>query len=130
MRGNLRPQPWMLRLVVAVLPLVAGCHGTARRTITGSTVTSSGEPAFSSNVVEPGSGVTIVEPAAPALVTPPQPMSWIDRHPLLRKPRHYYESTNSNKFVKTAAATVVGVPAGIVGELKQIVVGKPSTATY
>ncbi len=48
--------------------------------------------------------------------------------PLLRKPQQYYDNTKSNKVVKTAAAAVVGVPAGIVGELKQIVVGAP-TAT-
>jgi hypothetical protein len=49
--------------------------------------------------------------------------TWVDRHPLFSKPRQYYESTGNNKVAKTAAAAVLGVPAGIYGELKQIVVG-------
>ena len=53
-------------------------------------------------------------------------MTFVDRHPLLSKPRDYYESSGDNKFVKSMAAGVIGVPAGIVGELKQIVVGKPA----
>jgi hypothetical protein len=52
--------------------------------------------------------------------------SWVDRHPLLYKPRDYYETSGDNKIVKTAAATVIGIPAGVVGELRQIVTGAPS----
>lgn len=52
--------------------------------------------------------------------------NWTDRHPLFTKPRDYYASSGNNKVVKTAAATVIGVPAGIYGEIKQIVVGAPS----
>ena len=37
-----------------------------------------------------------------------------------------YASTNSNKAVKTVAAAIVGVPVGVFGEIRQIVVGKPS----
>jgi hypothetical protein len=64
----------------------------------------------------------IVDRAKP---TPSKSVTFVDRHPLFYKPRDYYESTNSNKAAKTAAAAVIGVPAGIYGELKQIVVGAP-----
>jgi len=53
-------------------------------------------------------------------------VTFVDRHPLLSKPRDYYESSGNNKVVKTLAAGVVGVPAGLFGELKQIVVGRPA----
>ncbi|MDX2036818.1 MAG: hypothetical protein SFX72_09210 [Isosphaeraceae bacterium] len=51
----------------------------------------------------------------------------VDRHPLFSKPREYYENSGDNKIVKTAAATVIGIPAGVVGEIRQIFVGQPST---
>ena len=133
MSGQSRTLAGILALVVAVLTAETGCHGTSRRTIGGSTATSSGEPAFSSNVVGSSPGVTIVEPGAPvepALVTPSSTVGWVDRHPLLRKPQQYFDNTNSNKLVKTAAATFVGVPAGFIGEIKQIVVGKPTAVAY
>jgi hypothetical protein len=57
-------------------------------------------------------------------------LTFVERHPLLYKPRDYYENSGENKVVKTAAAVVVGVPVGIVTELKQIVVGSPPTPTY
>src|SRR4051794_39586514 len=59
---------------------------------------------------------------------PERAVTFVDRHPLFGKPREYYENSGSNKVVKTAAAAVVGVPVGIFGELKQIVVGAPSDA--
>jgi hypothetical protein len=68
------------------------------------------------------SDVAIVDRAKPV----PATTSFVDRHPLFYRPRDYYESTNSNKVAKTAAAAVIGVPAGIYGELKQIVVGNPT----
>jgi hypothetical protein len=57
---------------------------------------------------------------------PDRPASIADRHPLFFKPRDYYETTNGGKLSKTAAAAIIGVPAGIVGELRQIVAGRPS----
>ena len=54
-----------------------------------------------------------------------QPSTVVDRHPLLSRPRDWYESTNGNKFKRTAVAAVVGVPSGIGGEIRQIVVGRP-----
>ena len=65
--------------------------------------------------------VAIVDRAKPAAT-----VSAVDRHPLLSKPKQYYDDTNSNKVAKTAAAAFIGVPAGIYGELKQIVVGVPA----
>jgi hypothetical protein len=64
------------------------------------------------------------------LVAPGTQVSWVDRHPLFSRPREYYETTPSNKVVKAAAATVIGVPAGIFGELRQIVVGTPAEPRY
>jgi hypothetical protein len=69
--------------------------------------------------------VAIVDRAKPV----PRTASAVDRHPLLSKPRQYYDDTNSNKVAKTAAAAFIGVPAGIFGELKQIVVGVPQGAS-
>ncbi len=60
--------------------------------------------------------------------TPERTVTYVDRHPLFSKPRQYWESSGDNKIVKTAAATFVGVPAGIYGELKQIVVGTTPTS--
>jgi hypothetical protein len=80
---------------------------------------------------EPG----LVSPAAPGSTvveaTPARAVTFVDRHPLFYKPREYYDTTTgSNKVVKAAAATVIGVPAGIFGELKQIVVGAPAEVHY
>ncbi len=48
-----------------------------------------------------------------------------DRHPLLSRPKEYYDTTNGNKLTRTAAATVIGIPSGIGAEIKQIFVGQP-----
>src|SRR4051812_3537296 len=79
----------------------------------------------------PGRRVVVAEPGAAlpgeedtVAVGPPSQakgVAFVDRHPLLSKPRDYYESSGNNKFVKSMAAGVIGVPAGVVGELKQIV---------
>ena len=84
----------------------------------------------------PGRRVVAAEPGAAlpgeedtVVVGPPSQakgVAFVDRHPLLSKPRDYYESSGNNKFVKSMAAGVIGVPAGVVGELKQIVVGRPA----
>lgn len=54
-------------------------------------------------------------------------ITYVDRHPLFSKPREYWENSSDNRIVKAAAATFVGVPAGIYGEVKQIVTGVPPT---
>ncbi|GAC1327240.1 MAG: hypothetical protein NVSMB14_18130 [Isosphaeraceae bacterium] len=54
-------------------------------------------------------------------------MSFVDRHPLFYKPREYYDTSGTNTLRRTAAATFLGIPAGIYGELRQIVRGRPAT---
>ena len=39
-------------------------------------------------------------------------------------------TSGDNKVVKAAAATFVGVPAGLYGEVKQIIVGRPADERY
>jgi len=101
---------------IAVLALSAGCQGMGSRRV------ATAEPGLSGGM-EPGTSVA----SSPSRSTS---VTWVDRHPLFSKPRDMYESTNSNKVVKTAAAAVVGVPVGFVGEIKQIVVGRPSDEKY
>jgi hypothetical protein len=62
--------------------------------------------------------------------TPAQTITWVDRHPLFSKPRDYWETSGENKVVKAAAATFVGVPVGLYGEVKQIIIGAPASARY
>ena len=116
MRGDHRKA-----LALAVLLFIGtGCQNAARRKVV------INEPPLHNSG---GTGVVIGDAAVPSrvVVAPSQPASLIDRHPLLSRPRDYYESTDKNKFVKTARAAVIGVPSGIVGELRQIVVGAPTT---
>ena len=96
------------------LGALAGCQSAApRRTV-------SAEP----GLTDPGA--TVVEAAPPAGTQ----LTWVDRPPLFSKPREYYEKGGSNRIVKTAAATVIGIPAGIFGEFRQIVVGTPSSPRF
>jgi hypothetical protein len=60
----------------------------------------------------------------------PRAVAFSDRHPLLYKPREYWETSGNNTIVKAAAATFVGVPAGILGEMRQIIVGAPPQPRY
>jgi hypothetical protein len=96
---------------------VTGCHaGQSKRSI------ASSEPMLSPTA----------EGGTPIIVegTPARTVTYVDRHPLLSKPREYYEGSTSNNVIgKSARAVVVGVPVGIYGELKQIVVGTPAVAT-
>ena len=107
-----------LSLSLALAVGVAGCKSAAQRR-----VATAPEPGLS-GPVEPGTAV------AEAPLRPAPAVSFVDRHPLLSKPRDYYDSSGNNKVVKTAAATVIGIPAGIFGELKQIVVGASNPAKY
>jgi len=63
-------------------------------------------------------------------LAPEKTVTWVDRHPLFSKPRDYWETSGDNKVVKAAAATFVGVPAGLYGEVKQIIVGTPTEPRY
>ena len=105
-----------MRVLLLASVMMAGCHSSpTRRSL------ASAEPALSPPVE---GGTTVVEG------TPPKTLTFVDRHPLFSKPREYYDSTGKNPIVKSAAAVVVGVPAGIYGELKQIVVGTPAASPY
>ncbi len=109
MRG---PQ-WIVAALLAALA-ASGCGGPSKRTLAAT------EPGLSA--ASGGPDVAVIDRPAPA-----RSVAFADRHPLFTKPRQYYEnSTSKNKAVKTATAAVVGIPAGIFGELKQIVVGAPA----
>ncbi len=107
MRGRLSPL-----LIGLVMVAASGCAG--------------GGPRRKVAVAEPGVALPGDADDRVADSPPPRGVTFVDRHPLLSKPRDYYENSGDNKFVKTMAAGVVGVPAGLFGELKQIVVGKPA----
>lgn len=104
---------WSMLLILAAVGLT-GCQGGPSKKIL-----ASAEPALSPPVE---GGTTVVE-------APSKTVTFVERHPLLSKPRDYYESSGTNAVVKTAAAVVVGVPVGVVSEIRQIVVGAPPTAT-
>lgn len=84
------------------------------------------------STIEPGLS-TPIDSSAPMIegsLAPGRPVSWVDRHPLFSKPREYYEKTDSNGIVKTAAAAIVGIPAGVVGEIRQFVTRTPAIPAY
>jgi hypothetical protein len=103
-----------LFLILAAVALTGCQTGPSKQTL------AAAEPALSPPVE---GGTTVVQAPAPRTVT------FVERHPLFYKPRDYYESSGSNAVVKTAAAVVIGVPAGIVGEVRQIVVGTSPSST-
>src|SRR4051794_27846304 len=113
----MRGLQWMIVALAATLA-APGCSTPSKRTL------ASTEPGLSTS---PGdSGVVVADRGKPVAGE-----TFVDRHPLLSKPREYYESSGNNKVTKTAAAAVLGVPAGIYGEIKQIVVGTtPAPAAY
>jgi hypothetical protein len=109
----------MTQLVV-ILGICAGCQSAGHpRTVV------SPEPTLSGTVDGDTKVVDSTQPAAPVRTT-----GVVDRHPLFSKPRDYWESSGDNKVVKAAAATFVGVPAGIYGEVKQMIVGAPPEVKY
>ena len=95
--------------LAAVLLGAAGCHGAGGRRR---------EPALA--------GLDAEDKAYLDAPTTRQ-VTVVDRHPLLSKPREYWDSSGDNRVVKAAAATFIGVPAGVVGEVRQIFVGAPPT---
>ncbi len=108
----MRGSRWLLIGVLATIgSMAAGCSSSGPRR---SVVTA--EP--------PLAGTTDADAAAPKTV------GWVDRHPLLSKPRDYWEKSGDNKIVKAAAATFVGVPSGMYNEVKQILVGVPQEPRY
>ena len=106
----MRGHRWLAVVVVMVVLATAGCQGTgSRRTA------SAPEPALSGAL---DSGGTLAE------TRPAKTVTVVDRHPLFSKPRDYWDTSGDNKIVKAAAATFVGVPVGMYGEVKQIIVGR------
>jgi hypothetical protein len=102
---------WLGALALSALVLtVSGCQGTGSRRAP--------EPALSGALDQNQSG-PIVDSA------PSKTVTYVDRHPVLSKPREYWDNSGDNKVVKAAAATFIGVPVGLYGEVKQIVVGTP-----
>jgi hypothetical protein len=109
-----------IALLVAGFIMASGCHSPAsRRTVV------TPEPSLS-GAVDRDAAVADGRTAT----TPAQTVSWVDRHPLFSKPRDYWETSGENKVVKAAAATFVGVPVGLYGEVKQIIVGAPVDGRY
>jgi hypothetical protein len=104
---------------LAATLLIAGCHADG-----GHRKIASAEPAFSGTIESDGPLVVESPP------TPTKSIDFVERHPLLSKPRDYWESSSDNKLVKAAAATFVGVPAGVLGEVRQIFVGSPPEDRY
>ena len=104
--------------LLVVLGISAGCQGVGRpRTVV------SPEPSLSGAIE---SDTTVAD--GTRTVAPVKTTTVVDRHPLFSKPRDYWETSGDNKVVKAAAATFVGVPVGIYGEFKQIIVGAPPEA--
>lgn len=99
-------------LSALLLGLLSGCQGMGRRGRM-----AAAEPPLD---LGPSAGPTLVQ-AEP----PPRSVTWVDRHPMFAAPRDLYNNTNGSKAVKVASATVVGVPVGVFGEIKQIVTGTP-----
>jgi hypothetical protein len=119
MRGNRWRSIGVLAVAVA---LISGCQtaGSKRPATVVSPAPVVGEAS------EPGGAV-----AERTITTAPvQTTSFADRHPLFYKPRQYWETAGDNKVAKVARATFIGVPAGFVGEVKQIFVGAPPQVSY
>jgi hypothetical protein len=123
MRRRYRTIGWT-SLALATVLVVAGCQGGLKRRSA-----LAAEPSLDP-MAAGGSGSSSLASTDPDLSfgsdSSRNRMTWVDRHPMFSKPRDYYNNTNSNSVVKGAAATVVGVPAGLMGEMKQVVVGRPA----
>ena len=120
MRGN----RWIsIGVLVLSVGSISGCQTAAnRRTAT----VISPSPTIGDAGTADGTAVT----EKPLDTAPVRTVSFTDRHPLFTKPRQYWETSGDNKIVKAAAATFIGVPAGFVGEVKQIFVGVPPEPRY
>ncbi len=107
----MRGHRWLGALGLSVLILTGtGCQGSGSRR---------------ASAPEPGLSGALDSNGSVAETTPAKTVTYVDRHPILSKPRDYWESAGDNKIVKAGAATFIGVPSGIYNEMKQIVVGAP-----
>lgn len=109
-------------LALTVALSAAGCRGggfgsVSQRPIFGG----ASEPPL---VVGSAEGGSVVESNPPSVIARSSP-TFVDRHPLFARPRDMYESTNGNTLVKTGSAVLIGVPTGLFGEIRQVVLGVP-----
>jgi hypothetical protein len=93
---------------LGILSVVSGCQSSGSR-----------------RAPEPSLSGALDSKSSIAETAPSRTVTYVDRHPLFSKPRDYWESSGDNKIVKAGAATFIGVPVGLYGEIKQIVVGTP-----
>jgi hypothetical protein len=61
----------------------------------------------------------------PGMIGEARPVTFADRHPLLYKPVEWYDRAAPNPILGVASATFVGIPAGALGEARQIIMGCP-----
>lgn len=109
-----------LLLVAGAVALALCCGGCAFHKHHGSAALS--DPI----VVEGADGAVPVPIEGPVV----RKATFVDRHPLLSRPRDVYHNTGHGPIIKTTAATFVGVPVGVVHEVKQIVCGIPPASKY
>lgn len=71
----------------------------------------------SPHAAEPGlAGVGVGDdPTAVVEAPPPKSHTFVDNHPVLSKPRDYYNNSGQNPIVRAGAATLIGIPAGVLG---------------
>ncbi len=119
MRGQ---RLFAIGLLICVYGLTSGCQTGGPRKPVVTTEPGLAGPVDSDGTVVVGDGTRTVAPA--------RTVTWVDRHPLFSKPRDYWDTSGDNKVVKAAAATFVGVPVGMYGEVKQIFVGVPQEPRY
>ncbi len=112
----------LMAITVLMVGLTAGCQTAGSKRP--ATVVS---PAPAVSDASDANGLASEKTIASA---PVSSVGFADRHPLFTKPRKYWETSGDNKIVKAAAATFIGVPAGFVGEVKQIFVGVPPETRY
>jgi hypothetical protein len=119
----MRGKRWFaIGVLITVYGITSGCQTAGPRKPIVTT-----EPGLASSVDKDG---TVVVGDGAGQAAPAKTVSWVDRHPLFSKPRDYWDTSGDNKIVKAAAATFVGVPAGMYGEVKQIIVGTPQEPRY
>jgi hypothetical protein len=119
----MRGQRWLvIAVLVGLYGMSSGCQTAGARKPVVTT-----DPPITSSVDNDG---TVVVGDGTKTIPPARTVTWVDRHPLFSKPRDYWDTSGDNKVVKAAAATFVGVPVGMYGEVKQIIVGTPQEPRY
>lgn len=99
----------LLGAILLTVASVAGCQGGLNR-----------RSSFAADpvVIDDGASGGSAFDAAPRRVT------WVQRHPLFFQPVEWYQRAN-NPVVGVIQGAVIGVPVGVVGEARQIIVGCP-----